>query len=108
MHLSGDLSPRIGIGHGTLDERPDDVREEEDLAESQDERPERGEPVQGPEELQVVELAVIVDAAGAPPAGGGGDRGEHSVETGQSEAEVTPGRTCAVHPLRNRRGAEVE
>src|SRR5204862_1754183 len=91
-----------------LDERPDDVRDEKQLPGAEDERPDRREPVQGPEEGQLPEGAVVVDAPRHPQEAEEVHREEDDVEADDREAEMPTGDALAVHPFRHPREPEVE
>src|SRR5947209_16833683 len=103
MRLSRNLSPGIGIRDRALDEGPHDVDDEDELAESQDERPDRLEPVQSPHGWRVVVYAArhALEAEEV-------HREEDEVHADQREGEMPPGEALRVHPTGHSREPEVE
>src|SRR5947209_8292581 len=103
MRLSRNLSPGIGIRDRALDEGPHDIDDEDELAESQDEGPDRLEPVQGPHGWRVVVHATrhALEAEEV-------HREEDEVHADQRESEMPAGEAFGVHPPRHAREPEVE
>src|SRR6266704_3361955 len=101
--LSRDLSPWIGVRHGSRDERPDHVRDEDDLAERDDERSERREPVQRPQRGVVVVHATrhALEAEEV-------HREEDQVHADEGEGEVPAGEPLGIHAPGHPREPEVE
>src|SRR2546426_250941 len=101
--LSRDFSPGIWFGDGAFDERPYDVRHEDELTDPEDERPDRLEPIQRPHGGRV-----IVHAARHTLEAEEVHREEHEVHADQGEGEVPAGEAFGVHPTRHAREPEVE
>src|SRR5690348_6832127 len=103
MLLSRDLAPRIRIRDRALHEGPHDIGDEDQLAESQDERPDRLEPVQGPHGWRVV-----VDTTRHALEAEEVHREEDEVHPDEREGEVPPRQSLGVHATGHPREPEVE
>src|SRR5437899_12357753 len=103
MRLSRNLSPGIGIRDRALDEGPHDIDDEDELAESQDEGPDRLEPVQGPHGWRVV-----VHAARHALEAEEVHREEDEVHADQREGEVPTRQPFGVHATGHSWEPEVE
>src|SRR5947208_15590409 len=101
--MSRDFSPLIRIGEGSPEGGPCDVRHEDELAESQDERADGLEPVQGPHGWRVV-VHPSRHALEAEEV----HREEDEVHADQSESEMPTGEALGVRAPRHRREPEVD
>src|SRR2546428_595574 len=101
--LSRDFSPGIWVGDGAFDERPYDVRQEDELTDPEDERPDRLEPIQRPHGGRV-----IVHAPRHALEAEEVHREEDEVHADQREGEIPAGEAFGVHPPRHAREPEVE